>query len=503
LDCNYSKPESSRWQQLQNHLIHQHAWVGDDNNVRRIMDGTLPSLTDREVVFISHANPEDNEFATWLTLRLTREGYRVWCDVANLMGGDDFWRDIETSIRDHTRKFIYILTRASNRKQGPLQELAIAAGVARQLNEPGFVIPVKLDDLPHSDHNIQIHRLNALTFTAGWQEGLVSLLTTLDDAAVPRPLQNGAAQVASWWNENRLNHDILQRKPESLWTNWFSLKGLPKHIWVWDIPENAKLPDSFPYPTYRMEGRLFSFAEAAALTTDGQTPTGGRGLRIPSQPRRDPAKKTGLKRHQVITAVKQLLRQAWAQMARQHSLPMYDLSSGRQTLWFPKSATGDTIEFEGVNGGRSQRDLCGYKTITKPNGDKYKRYWHFGLEAVPVLYPSPVLALKSHVVFTLDGKHAAGDSKYQHRARRGQCAMWWNDKWRDLTLAAVACLADNGVLSVPVAPSESLVVEPRPIRYSANVGYRDADVRPAPAELISDDEPGDDDELEEPETIEA
>ncbi len=356
------------------------------------MDAQLPPLTDREVLFISHANPEDNAFATWLTLRLTREGYRVWCDVANLMGGDNFWKDIETSIRQRTRKFIFLLTRTSNRKQGPLQELAVATGVARQLNESGFVIPVKLDDLPHTEHNIQIHRLNALTFTAGWQEGLVSLLTTLDDAAVPRPMQNGANRVASWWNENRLNHDILKRKPESLWTNWFPLKGLPSRVWVWDIPENAKLPDSLPYPTYRIERRLFSFADSAALTSNGQTPTGGRGLRVPSL--RDPPIRTGLKRYEVATAVKQLLRQAWVQMARERSLPVYNLSSGRQTLWFPKSAAeANTVEFDGVDGKRSRRDMCGYKTITRTNGDKYKRYWHFGLEAVPVLYPSPVLAL--------------------------------------------------------------------------------------------------------------
>lgn len=41
------------------------------------MDGLLPCLGERDVVFISHANPEDNSFAAWLSLRLTREGYRV------------------------------------------------------------------------------------------------------------------------------------------------------------------------------------------------------------------------------------------------------------------------------------------------------------------------------------------------------------------------------------------------------------------------------------------
>ncbi len=468
------------------------------------MDGRLPPLTDRNVIFISHANPEDNAFATWLTLRLTREGYRVWCDVANLMGGDDFWNDIETAIRNHARKFIFVVTRTSNRKQGTLQELAVAVDVARRLNEAGFVVPIKCDDLPYAEHNIQIHRLNALTFTAGWQQGLVSLLTTLDDAGVPRPLENGAIRVASWWNENRLNHDILRRSPESLWTNWFPLKGLPRHFRVWDIPEDARLPDRFPYPTYRIERWLFSFADSAALTETGESPTGGRGRRVNLHLRREPAKRTGLKRYEVITAVKQLIRQAWAKMARDRSLPLYDLSRGRQTLWFPKSATdGNTVEFDGVDGKKGRRDLCGYKTISRAGGGKDRRYWHFGLEAVPLLYPSPVLALKSHVVFTQDGKTAVNEPKYQHRARRNQCAMWWNDKWRDLTLASVTELAAEGVVSLPVAPSASLVMEWRPVKYRADVSYQDADVRPAAAEIIGEDELGDDNEVEESETVEA
>ncbi|MCA9176847.1 MAG: toll/interleukin-1 receptor domain-containing protein, partial [Planctomycetales bacterium] len=120
------------------------------------MTKSLPSLDNRQVVFVSHANPEDNAFATWLTLRLTREGYRVWCDVVKLRGGDDFWRNIEVAIRENTRRFIFVTSRASNQKPGTLQELAVAAGVARQLNEPRFIIPIKVDDLPYGEHNIQI-----------------------------------------------------------------------------------------------------------------------------------------------------------------------------------------------------------------------------------------------------------------------------------------------------------------------------------------------------------
>ena len=56
----------------------------------------------RDMLFISHANPEDNEFARWITLQLAREGYPVWCDLTKLLGGEAFWDDIQDAIKNRT-----------------------------------------------------------------------------------------------------------------------------------------------------------------------------------------------------------------------------------------------------------------------------------------------------------------------------------------------------------------------------------------------------------------
>ena len=53
----------------------------------------------RSVVLVSHANPEDNPFARWLSLKLAALGYNVWSDVTKLLGGEDFWQEIEAIIR--------------------------------------------------------------------------------------------------------------------------------------------------------------------------------------------------------------------------------------------------------------------------------------------------------------------------------------------------------------------------------------------------------------------
>ena len=107
----------------------------------------------RDMIFLSHAGA-DNEFTMWLALQLAREGYPVWCDLTKLLGGEDFWKDINKAIRERVVKFIYVLSRISNEKDEPLQELAIAKKVAKQNNSlHDFVLPALIDGLSTTDFN--------------------------------------------------------------------------------------------------------------------------------------------------------------------------------------------------------------------------------------------------------------------------------------------------------------------------------------------------------------
>ena len=56
----------------------------------------------RDVVLITHANPEDNPFSRWLGARLAAAGYKVWVDLRSLRGGDDFWDVIDQTLRTVT-----------------------------------------------------------------------------------------------------------------------------------------------------------------------------------------------------------------------------------------------------------------------------------------------------------------------------------------------------------------------------------------------------------------
>lgn len=52
------------------------------------------SESSRQTVFISHANPADNEAAGWLAAKLSALGYRVWVDVEKFRGAVSIWRQV-------------------------------------------------------------------------------------------------------------------------------------------------------------------------------------------------------------------------------------------------------------------------------------------------------------------------------------------------------------------------------------------------------------------------
>jgi hypothetical protein len=187
----------------------------------------------RNLVFISHANPEDNEFARWIGLQLTREGYTIWSDVTKLIGGESFWQNIEEAIREHTIKFLFVLSKASNCKQGPLDELHLAKTIAKAESLDDFIIPLRVDDLPFNEINVAIHRLNAIDFTRSWSQGLTGVLNKLIKDDVPKNVsQFNPSVVTSWWKAHCAGTGILRDEPEQYLSNWFPVHDLPQTIFV-------------------------------------------------------------------------------------------------------------------------------------------------------------------------------------------------------------------------------------------------------------------------------
>src|SRR5262245_52801896 len=101
----------------------------------------------RKLVFISHANPEDNAAASWFATQLTLLGYEVWCDVRNAPGGEsDFWLKVQKKIENDAAKFIFILSESSRefeKKRGVYKEVQTADNLRRD----NFILPLRIQKL--------------------------------------------------------------------------------------------------------------------------------------------------------------------------------------------------------------------------------------------------------------------------------------------------------------------------------------------------------------------
>jgi hypothetical protein len=72
--------------------------------------------------------------------------------------------------------------------------LHVAQTVARWEGLRDFIIPLRVDDaLAYSDINIQLARINAIDFSAGWAIGLHTLLKKLRQDGVQKGAQLPAA----------------------------------------------------------------------------------------------------------------------------------------------------------------------------------------------------------------------------------------------------------------------------------------------------------------------
>jgi hypothetical protein len=449
----------------------------------------------RELLFLSHANPEDNEFTLWLGLQLGREGYQVWSDLTELLGGEDFWKDIDDAIRNRAVKFIFVLTKASNTKPGPADELYLAKQIARTSGLKDFIIPVTIDDLPHSDTKIEIGRLNAIPFKESWAQGLSQLLSKLDRDGVPTNAAAGPGVVSAWWREKRQQVPVTETEEDYL-SNWFSVESMPLHIYVHELASaalsaDAPIPGSCSVPTFREGQHIITFANRQELTTAWGHAHFGRTRRFLSQAfLRGDGPWPQRRRRDASRIMSRLFQLAWLQFTAAKGLAHYVLANETMMSYFPLSVAGsdDRVYFKGVDSKRAYRSVVGFKTVGM---DRRRRYWHFGVQARINCDEQCAVVIKPHVVFSDDGQRIWSSKERLHSARRSQCKNWWNSEWRDRICGTMSWLAAEGsAFSVPMSPGSAISVSSRSLMFRSPVSYVD------PTKVIEDPLDFDDDQAD-------
>ncbi len=457
----------------------------------------------RDTIFVGHANPEDNRFARWLALRLARDGYKVWCDLTGLLGGEDIWETIEPLIRQRVIKFLYVLSRASNHRTGVLQELQIATSVSQTEGLDDFVIPLKIDDLPHNDTNIQLARRFTTPFQDGWATGYSMLLEKLKRDGVSKNADSSPGLVARWWSGHLSPIDGIIEAPEEYLSNWFPITKMPHLIHLHELP----VPPSDGMPSRHVGvwhgPYLVSFAAPQDIT--GELGEGLLILRTGTWPTATFLEKgaAGIPRRQARDLIYRALRIVWERFVESRGLPTYEMANKAMCGYFTTKLVGESrIPFKLADGRSGSRQLVGHRTRSRklPGGEfePVKQHWHFGVEARPLVYPRFAFGLHAHVLFSHDGLNIWQSKSALHRTRRSACREWWNDDWRDRLLATMAWLASGtSSITIEVGTGTHLEISCEPVRFQSPVSYVDPDESAAQELKIATDDEEDEEEVDE------
>lgn len=431
--------------------------------------------SERSLVFVSHANPEDNGFATWLAGQLALAGYSVWSDVMKLVGGETIWDDIEQTIRYRAAKVIAVLSRHSQNKPGVLDEIDLAVRVERASGLERFLLPIRLDDMPYADIRANIARKMVIDFRDNWALGLHKLLSVLERDRVVRKPSSNADALAGWVRDRIAQRSGLILGPQELISNWLPIQQLPSAVFMHDISAPSEHIDSlirtFRSPCFRYLRLIGSFANSEDFQHDLPSE-----IRIAEKYRIStdefllgtPNELPGMQRWEAQKFIINLLRQSWNLKMKNRGLLSFETASGQLAWYMPKGfSDSNRVDFLDAAGKKRRKSLVGWS-------ERRQVYWHFAVEARPVLGHSPHFLLKQHVIFTPDGIAPIESKERMHLLRRRFCKSWWNDRWRDLLIAYIHWLGEDKSLTLEVGAnasvslSESLMTIQSPVSVLAD-----------------------------------
>jgi hypothetical protein len=232
-------------------------------------------VSQRQTIFVTHAAPEDNDFALWLSSKLAIAGYRVWVDKKRLRGGDDFWSESDRMLRHEAVKQVVVFTENAS-KPGVKKELAIGGIVANRIKDPKFMIPIRADNVNFTDAPPEFVRGNIVDAYPRWADCLGGLFAALDDANVPKNPTPDDTVLRNIVEAREDGRRFVVRRPENCLTNWFPIVTPPRRIRYYHL--NGALAQAEGWlegcriPHVPLNRLACSFADPAGFAAAGPFP---------------------------------------------------------------------------------------------------------------------------------------------------------------------------------------------------------------------------------------
>ncbi len=432
----------------------------------------------RNVIFISHATPEDNDFTIWLASRLQADGYEVWIDKQALLGGEHFWQEIDQTIRNNAIKFLLVYSenicfqkQPGVLKSGIEKEKSLAESIATANGYQDFIILLNIDN---SAYNLFIgaDTLNQIPFYENWAGGYAQLLKKFKkDELEPSNLPVG--DFSRWYEDEYVIHNGIENLHEIYYDCWWPIPELPETFYVYVFPNNvfaSQVHQKSKYPTGKSSNILVTFHDTAdfEVMLDGQPErinfTAKHEIKV-SDVLAGTARVGFPSTRNVENYLRSLLQRTFHLIMRERGLHWHDMANMKQAYFFT-SKSNPKVKFQ-----YPHRDSKAEKRKVV-FGKHLSSFWHYALSAKPVLTPQMAFSLKSHIVFTTDGQNLWDDKDKMHTARRQKGRLMFNEEWRDLLFAFLHALCQGGsTVKTMLSPAFELSLKPWTNTYHSDFGY--------------------------------
>ncbi len=422
----------------------------------------------RDTVFIGHANPEDNEFTLWLYAKLTNEGYKVICDLTFLTGGEsDYWKDLDNAL-NQACKYILVFSKDTFSKSGVLDEWEHVRSMAKREGLKDFIMLLKVDDVPF-DERIGTNRMNHFRFDFSWANGLKKLIYKLESDSVP-VAKRSKLSIEEWQKNKYTTFSGVSEKDEDFYSNWLEISEVPDFIYFHEYQTSKQAAsvneELDEFPSIVLDNYIITFVK--------DTPTYVTKHQLEIKPNKSFEMDSSRvfqeyhsdkfpKYHDLRKLFVRLIRTAFELHLDKMGLKKYELSGGKGAFFYEVGQLEkDRANFQ-YRGKTKRKNLV---------GAYHESFWHYAISTRPLLSPFFCFSLKSHLLFSDDGKNIWASKSKLHSARRSKGRSFFNKDWRNFLLGFLSAISKDGE-SIEIKLTETAVLRlpVSTIMFTCNEGY--------------------------------
>lgn len=417
----------------------------------------------KDTLFISHAAPEDNEFALWLATKLELCGYKVWVDLKLLDPSDDFWKKIDCEIREETIKFIFVISASSaeSNREGIQKELAVADKMRKQ--DGNFIVPIRIDGSNFDNSPIEVLRLNAIDFYNCWGEGLSKLVEYFEKEKIIKAQTQISAEemLLRWQGIKASSNNQIFNKNDIYCSNLFPIE-LPAYLYIYPTINIEEVLKSRHIPYRKLKEVILTFACNTCVTEW----CGKEYIfeRIKTSEAIIDTNKDPVILNQEICRLSRIVVELinWNIGDLFYKKGLRRLKSNsekrsRNVYYFPKNTKSKR-----ANDSRPKNLSGNYRG----------KFWHYGISAYYVQYPKSGIIIRSHLVFTDFNNNELPES-LQFLARRSKGKHFFNKDWKELLQTAIFRLSDgvDHIYNTNCCETNAFYLSQQPEIYVAHIGY--------------------------------